>query len=233
MNRFKTAVGIFLIFACGTAAGITGTFYYFNFRIDRITASEPGVAHLLIQPHIIRQLDPTDAQHGKIMAVCARIEKDIQAFKQAYHPELVDIIDSGLTEINDLLAPEQQARFSHIHAKIKHRWEKTRYSSGRRHWRFPRLLSLDFLVHRLDLSVEQIEKIGPILNPMVNKYRRLTNQNPCRQRPPDHSVRGEIRAIEQKAVEFILPLLNPDQQQILRSMDSPSKPSRRFRTQGD
>jgi hypothetical protein len=233
MNRFKTAVGVFLIFACGIAAGTTGTFYYFNLRIDRLTASVPPVTHLLIRPDILRQLDLSDVQHEKIMAVCTRIEKDIQAFRQAYHPELIDIIDSGLLEINELLTPDQQTRFTRIHAKMKHRWEKSRCSSGRSSWRSPRLLSLEFLIHRFDLDAEQIEKIGPALNPLLTEYRRIIHENQYRRQPPGHSVHAEIRAIEQEAVDLILPLLNPDQQQIMRSMNSASKTSRRFRTQDD
>lgn len=231
MHRLKTAIGIFLILACGMAAGAAGTLFYVNARVDRFTTSGPAVARLLMRPDIARELELTDAQRGKIMTISAQIEKDIQSFKQAHHPELIDIIDSGLNEINKLLDADQQTRFTRIHANMKHRWEKGRCAPGRTPSRLPPVLRMDSLAKRLDLNAEQIGKIQPIVNTLLQKYhqqRGVIKERNCR---PGHPLRAEIRAIEEEAASRIHPLLNPAQQQMLESITAETDRHGRFRNQ--
>jgi hypothetical protein len=231
MHRFKTAIGIFLIFACGMAAGVASTLFYVNARVDRFTTSGPAVARLLMRPDIARELELTDAQREKIMAISARIEQNIQSFKQAHHPELIDIIDSGLNEINRLLDADQQARFTRIHAKMKQRWEKGRCAPGRTSSRPPPVLRMDSLAERLDLNAEQFEKIQPIVNALLQRYQQLRDAIKERNCRPGHPLRAEIRAIEGEAASRIHPLLNPAQQQALESITAETDRHGRFRNQ--
>ncbi len=220
MNRFKTFLGIFLIFSCGMAAGAGGMRYYVKQQIDRFTASGPPVARLLMRPDIVRDLGLTDAQHEKITSIQTRIEEDIQAFKQAHHPELIGIIDRGFVEINELLDANQQARFADIHNKMKHRWEQGRRSCGKRPFQIPRVLSILEISQRLNLSPEQTDNIQPILNTLLEKYHQDTGRTYERPRQSGHPPRADIRAIEQEAIRRIQPFLTPAQQDVLSSMMS-------------
>jgi hypothetical protein len=220
MNRFKTFFGIFLIFACGMAAGAGGMRYYVKQQIDHFTASGPPVARLLMRPDIVRDLGLTDAQHEKITSIQTRIEEDIQAFKQAHHPELIGIIDRGFVEINELLDADQQARFADIHNKMKHRWEQGRRPCGKRPFQIPRVLSIVEISRRLNLSPEQTEKIQPILNTLLEKYQQDAGRIHERPRQSGHPLRADIRSIEQEAIKRIQPFLTPVQQNILTSMMS-------------
>jgi hypothetical protein len=220
MNRFKTFFGIFLIFACGIAAGAGGMRYYVKQQIDRFTASGPTVARLLLRPDIVQDLGLTDAQHEKITNIQTRIEEDIQAFKQAHHPELIGIIDRGFVEINEQLDANQQARFAAIHKRMKHRWEQGRRPCGKRPFQIPRVLSIVEISQRLNLSPEQTENIQPILDTLFEKYHQETGRIHQRPRQSDHPLRADIRAIEQEAIRRIQPFLTPSQQDILSSMMS-------------
>jgi len=228
MNRFKTFLGIFLIFACGMAAGAGGMRYYVKQQMDRFTASGPPVARLLIRPDIIRELGLTDAQHEIVTNIQARIEHDIQTFKQTHHPELVSIIERGFAEINELLDADQQARFAGIQKKMKHRWEQGRRPYGKRPFRVPQVLSIVELSQRLDLSSEQIEKIQPILNTLLEKYHQDTNRIHERPLQSGHPLRADIRAIEQEAIRHIRPFLTPAQQDILASMTPDQSRHKKF-----
>lgn len=229
MNRFKTFFGIFLIFACGMAVGAGGMRYYVKHQIDRFTASGPPVTRLLIRPDIVGDLGLTDAQHEKITSIQTRIEEDIQAFKQAHHPELVGIIDRGFVAINELLDADQQARFADIHNKMKHRWEQGRRPYGKkRPFQIPRVLSIVEINQHLDLSPEQTEKIQPILDALLEKYHQDTGRIDGRPRHSGHPPRADIRAIEQEAIGRIQPFLTPAQQDILTSMMSDQTHRKRY-----
>lgn len=218
MNRIKTIIGILLIFACGAAAGAGGMRFYVTQQVEQFATAGPPVTKLLIRPDIVRELELTDVQQEKIANIQARIEADIQAFKQAHHPELAGIIENGFAEINELLDPDQQVRFARIHKSIKHRLEKGRHSHGKRPFRIPRMLCVVELSRRLDLSTEQIENIRPILNTYIEKYRQ--DIHGTQDRPRRSFQHSGIRAVEQEAIKRIQPFLNPAQRAILASMIS-------------
>lgn len=220
MNRFKTTIGVFLIFACGFAAGAGGMRYYVTMEIDRLTASGPPVARLLMRPDIVNELGLTEVQREKIMKISTQIETEIQDFKQTHHPELVGIIDRGFAEINQLLDADQQARFARIHKKMKRRWEKHRHPFGHSPLRPSPILCITQLSERLNLNADQLAQIQPIVQPYIEKYHNIINNSKGLSRHPGHFPRTEIRALEKEAADRIHPHLTPEQQEVLGFMMS-------------
>ena len=88
------------------------------------------IPHGTFRHHTMRQLTSklhlTPGQQEKITAISEDARKKIGALRDQVHPKFEEIRASSRTEIRKLLAPDQQAKFDEMTAKMDARLEKHR-----------------------------------------------------------------------------------------------------------
>lgn len=120
MKRLKVVSGILLIFFTGMAAGHLGTAAYFK---NKIFNQGPPALHHMIRHKITKNLKLSETQQKEFERIITQAEKEFDAFRQKYRPEVERIFADCFQKITVILDPMQQKRFEEIKDRFDRRCE--------------------------------------------------------------------------------------------------------------
>ncbi len=214
MNRLKLAAGVLLIFLTGIAAGHLGTVFYFE---NKIYTQGPPPLHHLIKKRVSHELQLSDQQQIQFENIIGQAEKNLDAFRQAHHPELEKILTDCFQKINVILTPDQQTKFEKIKNRFTHRFHGPKKFSSCRHFNEPPFPESDELKEALNLNENQINNLRPI----IREFNRELKNNFSDDRPRDmhgpENFKNKTQPGEDDLISRIKPYL--DDSQLLKLKD--------------
>jgi Spy/CpxP family protein refolding chaperone len=198
MNKLKVAIILLLVFAVGALAGSLGNRLYFKHRFERfVKGGRPPLMHILMRK-MVHELDLTKAQKTDIEKIVSQAEKQIETFREKYHPEFEKIMDDTIAQIKEKLTDEQKKKLDKLHEELK-----TRGRMGHRGMPHPPMMGgmpdqlFAAIKERLNLTKEQEEKIRPIIDASREKKQTILKKYGEQEREHIRALKNNMAALDQ------------------------------------
>ncbi|BBO70961.1 hypothetical protein DSCA_48910 [Desulfosarcina alkanivorans] len=216
MNRWKVIAGILMIFILGAFCGVIGSGLFLKHRIKRFMdpAGPPPPIRFLQRQFDDFQLSAE--QQARIDALFDDMHREFDELFRKSQPEFKALFDRYLSQIREVLRPDQQEKLNRVAARIESHLQRMKpppfrnkapFSGGRRLRPDPHR-QLDRLAWELDLTRDQVLQMRPILEEQMAKRRRLlentTNDN-------RGGLREKLMAIGEETDRRLETILNPEQ----------------------
>lgn len=116
--KFKTGIGIFLIFALGAMTGSIGTHLYFKNKMARFFVGDPAVRTSIVMKKMSQELGLTEEQKIKIEPILKETHQRVLELREKHRPDVQFIMDTGFSQINEHLTEDQKEKFDRLHKKF-------------------------------------------------------------------------------------------------------------------
>ena len=123
MGKWKTIVGVSLVFALGALAGGLGTGWFLKSRHSQFK-QDPERRVAFIMQRLSDRLDLSAVQKPAIETVVRRMDEALQRHAEQRRLEMRRIIDAQDTAIKPLLTPAQQEKFEAFKQELEQRRKK-------------------------------------------------------------------------------------------------------------
>ena len=120
MDKWKTIVGILLIFALGALSGGLGTGWYLKSRHDKFRKDPERRVEFIMQ-RLGDRLDLTEVQKPAVEAVVRRMDEAMQRQFEQRRAEMRRIFDDQDAAIKPLLTLEQQEKYAAFRRELEAR----------------------------------------------------------------------------------------------------------------
>jgi hypothetical protein len=120
MDKWKTIVGILLIFVMGALSGGLGTGWYLKSRHDKFWKDPERRVEFIMQ-RLGDRLDLTEIQKPAVEAVVRRMDEAMQRQFEQRRAEMRRIFDDQDAAIKPLLTLEQQEKYAAFRRELEAR----------------------------------------------------------------------------------------------------------------
>ena len=125
MKRWKSILGVLLVFLLGAIAGAAVEHRVGRQRIDAILYGRGGGAAAdLIVRRLSRSLDLDSAQRDKVRAIVAETHRDIVEIRKPVQARIDAAIERSRAQVREILRPDQREKFDRIQAERRKRRER-------------------------------------------------------------------------------------------------------------
>ena len=125
MTKFKTILGVVLIFILGGISGSLVMYLLSMTWMDSYTGRKPEVGREeLIVQRLNRKLSLDDVQLEQVRAIMKEVHSDIKAVRKQFQPQLESILERGQEKIRSVLRPDQMEKYEKIISERKERRKK-------------------------------------------------------------------------------------------------------------
>ncbi len=121
MKTFKPWLVIALVFVAGFAAGAVVARGVVRHVVQQV-AENPNRLRLLIERRITRQLRLDLQQRRKVDDILTDTQRELQALRREFAPEVITIISNAESQISATLTPEQRERFEKFREENHRLW---------------------------------------------------------------------------------------------------------------
>lgn len=118
MNRWKSIIGVLLIFGAGFLSGFTVSSY-----LGRGSPGPPRPDEFLarVQENTVRDLSLTPEQQAVLAQAVVQARKQLEKLNREVHPRVREIIRGAQDKLIPVLTSEQKARLEEIRRKHERR----------------------------------------------------------------------------------------------------------------
>ena len=124
MKRWKSILGVLLVFLLGALAGAAVDHRVGRQRIDAVLYGRGGATVDLVVRRLSRSLDLDSAQRDKVRAIVTETHRDIVEIRRPVQARIEAEIDRSRARVREILRPDQQEKFDRIQAERRKRREK-------------------------------------------------------------------------------------------------------------
>jgi Spy/CpxP family protein refolding chaperone len=121
MERWKSIVGVLLVFLLGALAGAAVVHRVDRQRVESVLSGRGGVTVDLIVRRLSRSLDLDPAQQDQVRAIVTETRRDIVEIRKPVQPQIDATIERSRARVRAILRPEQQEKFDRIQAERQKR----------------------------------------------------------------------------------------------------------------
>jgi Spy/CpxP family protein refolding chaperone len=213
MDKLKVAIVVLLVVAVGALAGSLGSRLYLKYRFERFVKGGPPPLMHIFMGKMVHELNLTEAQKTDIEKIVSQAEKQIESFRQKYHPEFEKIIDEAIAKIKEKLTDEQKKKLDKLHEELK-----TRGRMGHRGMPpHPPMMGgmpdqlFATMKERLNLTKEQEEKIQPIMDATREKKQTLFKKHGEQERENMRILENEMQTLDRDTGKQLGSVLTEEQ----------------------
>ena len=124
MKRWKSILGVLMVFLLGAVGGAAVEHRVDRQRIDAVLYGRGGATVDLIVRRLSRSLDLDSAQREKTRAIVAETHRDIVEIRKPVQGRIEAAIERSRARVREILRPDQQEKFDRIQAERRKRREK-------------------------------------------------------------------------------------------------------------
>jgi Spy/CpxP family protein refolding chaperone len=124
MKRWKSIVGVLLVFLLGAIAGAAVVYRVGHQRVDAVLSGRGGATVDLIVRRLTRSLDLDSVQRDQVRAIVTETRRDIVEIRKPVQPQIESAIERSRVRVRAILRPDQQEKFDRIQAERRKRRER-------------------------------------------------------------------------------------------------------------
>lgn len=125
MKRWKSILGVLLVFLLGALAGAAVEHRFDRQRVDAVLSGRGGATVDLVVRRLTRSLDLDRAQQEQVRAIVTETHREIAEIRKPVQAKLDAAIDGSRARVRAILRPDQQEKFDRIKAERRKRRERT------------------------------------------------------------------------------------------------------------
>ena len=124
MKRWKSILGVLLVFLLGALAGAAVVHRVDRQRVEAVLSGRGGATTDLIVRRLTRSLDLDPAQRDQVRAIVTETRRDILEIRKPVQSQVEAAIERSRTRVRAILRPDQQEKFDRIQAERRKRRER-------------------------------------------------------------------------------------------------------------
>ena len=124
MKRWKSILGVLLIFLLGALAGAVVEHRVARQKVEAVLSGRGGATVDLIVRRLSRSLDLDPAQRDQVRAIVTETHRDIVEIRKPVQAQVKAAIDRSRVRVRAILRPDQQEKFDRILAERRKRREQ-------------------------------------------------------------------------------------------------------------
>jgi uncharacterized membrane protein len=121
MKRWKSIVGVLLVFLLGALAGAAVVHRVDRQRVEAVLSGRGGATADLIVRRLTRSLDLDPAQRDQVRAIVTETRRDIVEIRKPVQAQVEAAIERSRARVRVILRPDQQEKFDRIQAEHRKR----------------------------------------------------------------------------------------------------------------
>jgi len=124
MKRWKSIVGVLLVFLSGALAGAAVMHRVDRQNVDAVLSGRGGATADLVVRRLTRSLDLDPAQRDQVRGIVTETRRDIVEMRKPVQPQVEAAFERSRVRIRAILRPDQQEKFDRIQAERRKRRER-------------------------------------------------------------------------------------------------------------
>lgn len=124
MKRWKSILGVLLIFLLGVLAGAAVEHRFGRQSVENILSGRRGATVDLIVRRLSRSLDLDPAQRDQVRAIVTETHRDIVEIRKPVQAQVEAAFERSRVRVRAILRPGQQEKFDSIQAERRKRRER-------------------------------------------------------------------------------------------------------------
>ncbi|MHB1025095.1 MAG: hypothetical protein ACYC24_05225 [Desulfobacteria bacterium] len=124
MKRWKSIVGVLLVFLLGALAGAAVLHRVDRQRVEAVLSGRGGATVDLIVKRLTRSLDLDPAQRDQVRAIVTETRRDIVEIRKPVQAKVEATIEHSRARVRAILRPDQQEKFDRIQSERRKRRER-------------------------------------------------------------------------------------------------------------
>ncbi|HUU41014.1 MAG TPA: hypothetical protein VMW42_08745 [Desulfatiglandales bacterium] len=120
MKKWKLVTGVVIVFVFGILAGSLGAGFYHKYRFDHIRKDHSAKKALILKK-LSGKLDLTESQRDAFKNIIDQIEDRKEEHFRKSRSEFVKIMDQGLSQMKQVLDPDQQKKLDEFMERFRKR----------------------------------------------------------------------------------------------------------------
>ena len=124
MKRWKSIVGVLLVFLLGALAGAAVLHRVDRQRVEAVLSGRGGATVDLIVRRLTRSLALDPAQRDQVRAIVTETRRDIVEIRKPVQAKVEATIEHSRARVRAILRPDQQEKFDRIQSERRKRRER-------------------------------------------------------------------------------------------------------------
>ena len=124
MKRWKSILGVLLVFLLGALSGAVVYHRFGHQRVEAVLSGRGGATVDLIVKRLSRSLDLDPAQRDQVRAIATETHRDIVEIRKPIQDQVEATLERSRVRVRAILRPEQQEKFDRIQAERRKRRER-------------------------------------------------------------------------------------------------------------
>lgn len=125
MHKWKTWLGVLLIFVSGTLTGSIGTYVYVRSKVGKLLSGDPKAVRVFLVKRLKRELRLNSTQEKKVAEIIEDTQAKLKKIRLKTGPESIAVMDGSLSQIDSILNSQQQKKFESFKSKTAKRWKNS------------------------------------------------------------------------------------------------------------
>ncbi len=124
MKRWKSILGVLLIFLLGALAGAAVVHRVGRQSVEAVLSGRGGATVDLAVRRLTRSLDLDPAQRYQVRAIVTETRRDIVEIRKPVQAQVEEVFERSRSRVRAILRPDQQEKFDRIQAERRKRRER-------------------------------------------------------------------------------------------------------------
>jgi uncharacterized membrane protein len=121
MKRWKSILGVLLVFLLGALAGAAVVHRYDRQSVEAVLSGKGEATAELIVRRLSRSLDLDPAQRDQVRAIVTETRREIAEIRKPVQARIDAALESSRGRVRALLRPDQQEKFDRIQSERRKR----------------------------------------------------------------------------------------------------------------
>jgi len=124
MKRWKSILGVLLVFLLGALAGGAAYHSFGHQMVEAVLSGRGGATVDLVVKRLTRSLDLDSAQRDQVRAIVTETRRDLVEIRKPVQGQVEAAFERSRLRVRAILRPDQQEKFDRIQAERRKRRER-------------------------------------------------------------------------------------------------------------
>jgi hypothetical protein len=124
MKRWKSILGVLLVFLLGALAGAAVAHRVDRQRVEAVLSGRGGATVDLVVRRLSRSLDLDPVQQDQVRAIVTETRRDIVEIRKPVQGQVEAAFERSRVRVRAILRPDQQEKYDRIQAERRKRRER-------------------------------------------------------------------------------------------------------------
>jgi Spy/CpxP family protein refolding chaperone len=121
MKRWKSILGVLLVFLLGALAGAAVLHRIDRQNTEAVLSGRDGATVDLVVRRLSRSLDLDPTQRDQVRAIVSETHRDIDEIRKPIRAQVMASIENSRARVRAILRPDQQEKFDRLQAERRKR----------------------------------------------------------------------------------------------------------------